>query len=83
MKMSGLVILVLSALPLGGCQTNSARVQAAVVVCGTLAPLADRDMLRAADEVDAMPPGSVVAGRIVPDWLRMRDEIRACRRGVK
>jgi hypothetical protein len=49
-----------------------------VVSCGKVAPIDKSVMTKAADELDKLPADSVVANIIVPDWLRMRDENRAC-----
>lgn len=37
---------------------------------------------RAADELDAMPDGTVIKGLFMPDYGRMRDGVRACRSGA-
>jgi hypothetical protein len=49
-----------------------------VVSCGTNAPFSREDQARVADELEAMPAGSIVADRVVPDWARMRAENQAC-----
>jgi hypothetical protein len=36
---------------------------------------------RAAEEMAALPPGSALRSVVVPDWVRARDEARACARG--
>lgn len=66
---------------LTGCATaphEPMRVSAPVI-CGTVAPITKQEMARAANELDGMPSNSVIASKIMPDWLRMRDEARACR----
>ncbi|MDP2332419.1 MAG: hypothetical protein Q8M19_17155 [Reyranella sp.] len=37
-----------------------------------------QDQARA--ELQTLPPGGVVRGRFMPDYGRMRDEVRACKR---
>lgn len=39
-------------------------------------------MNTAADELDAMPDGSVIANVLMPDYGRMRDGVRACLKGT-
>jgi hypothetical protein len=49
-----------------------------VTSCGTNAKFSPEDRAKAADELELMPKGSVVADKIVPDWARMRAENSAC-----
>ena len=46
--------------------------------CPSLAPYSAEEQARAADELDTLPPGSVVA-RMMGDYAATREEIRACR----
>jgi hypothetical protein len=50
------------------------------IQCGTNAEISKEQQAKAADEIDALPQGSIIAEIIVPDWGRMRDENRACRK---
>jgi len=71
--------LILVTLPLGGCLTASPEIAQRIVVrCGSVAQVSKAQQQQAAKELRALPPGSVVAEVIVPDWLRQRDEARAC-----
>jgi len=46
--------------------------------CPTLFDYSEAEQARAADELDALPEGSVIA-RLVGDYGVVRNEIRACR----
>jgi hypothetical protein len=61
---------------LTGC--NPAQVESVVVQCGHLAGMTKAQQAQAAAELRKLPPDSVIGNAIVPDWLRMRDEARAC-----
>lgn len=41
------------------------------------------DRRRAADELAALPKGSVIAEKMMPDYLRMRDQAREIRGAAK
>lgn len=83
MKTSGAIILTCCVALSGGCQTVQPARPAAAVVCATVAPISGADMSAAAAELESMPSRSIIGAVIVPDWLRMRDEARACRKGSK
>lgn len=68
--------LILGTLLLTGC--NPAQVESVVVQCGHLAGMTKAQQAQAAAELRKLPPDSVIGNAIVPDWLRMRDEARAC-----
>lgn len=76
--------LALAALCLSACVTvrpDSAATAPVVTVlrCGTLGAISAADQAKIAAEVEKLPAGSPVAEILLPDWSRMRDEIRACR----
>lgn len=49
-----------------------------VVHCGTVRKVSAADYKGAADELAALPAQSIIGTKLLPDWLRMRDEARAC-----
>ena len=65
--------LATATLLLTGCQTVQPK-----PVCGTVVPIDQATQARAAVELRSLPAGSVIATTIVPDWIRQRDEARAC-----
>jgi starvation-inducible outer membrane lipoprotein len=74
--MRSTLILLAATTLLSACQTVPRDI---VLRCGTIKDLSKEEQARAAEELRKLPPGTVIGGFIVPDWLRMRDEIRACR----
>lgn len=70
--------LIIVAVLLSAC--NPEQAERIVVRCGHLAGMTSAEQLRAAAELRRLPAGSVIAETIVPDWIRMRDEARACAR---
>jgi hypothetical protein len=70
-------VAVIGALAAVG-QCSAEQAQQVIVQCGHLAGLSKQQQALAMAELRKLPPGSVVGDTIVPDWLRMRDEIRAC-----
>ena len=67
-------------LPLGlatalltGCVTGAPK-----TVCGTVTAIDKATQAKAAAELGALPADSVLATIIAPDWVRQRDEARAC-----
>jgi starvation-inducible outer membrane lipoprotein len=70
------LLLLAATTLLSACQTVPRDI---VLRCGTLKDLSKEEQKRAVEELKRLPPGTVIGGFIVPDWLRMRDEIRACR----
>jgi hypothetical protein len=70
------IVLLLAA----GCVSTSTSPGRTTVRCGTVVAISRADQARAARELAALPPGSVIATKLLPDHLRMRDEARACRR---
>lgn len=61
---------------LSGCATAPSKL--AGPACPSLPVYTAEVQAAAADEIDAMPPGSVVANVFMPDYGRMRDGVRAC-----
>lgn len=49
-----------------------------VVHCATVVELSQSEQKQAALELSALPESSVIGNKIVPDWIRTRDESRAC-----
>lgn len=75
-------LLSLGSLLLTGCVTAPREPVKPVVTvkCGRVLPVTRAQQTQAADELDALPDDSVIANVIVPDWQKMRDEARACKR---
>jgi hypothetical protein len=48
------------------------------VACPSLPKYSKELQAKAADELDAMPEDSVIAGVFIVDYGRMRDGVRAC-----
>lgn len=51
---------------------------AAVSSCPPLVAYTDAEQARAADELDALPAGSMLE-RLIGDYAVLRDQVRACR----
>ena len=68
-----MLALTIATLPLAGCLTAASK-----TVCGTVTQIDKATQTRAAAELRALPADSVLATIIAPDWLRQRDEARAC-----
>jgi hypothetical protein len=82
MRKHGLTLCVLLiALPLlSGCMTARPDVRPIVTVkCASVKAISGSQQKAAAQELDALPQNSVIANVIVPQWVQMRDEARACR----
>jgi len=67
-------LLLIVALPLAGCATVPSEPSG----CPTLFDYSVEDQAQAADELDALPEGSIIA-RMIGDYGANRNEIRACR----
>lgn len=57
-----------------GCQTVPSE-----VVCPALPEYSLGMQRQAAEELKMLPADGMVRGRMMPDYGRMRDEVRACR----
>lgn len=68
--------LALATLCLSGCAPAISE-----PACPELVEYPEPVLARAADELDALPPGSVVADVMMPDYASLRDQARACRGG--
>lgn len=51
-------------------------------VCPQIVEYSAADQAKAADELQRLPAGGVVRARFMPDYGRMRAEVRACRGGA-
>jgi hypothetical protein len=51
-------------------------------VCPQIVEYGAADQARAADELQRLPADGVVRARFMPDYGRMRAEVRACRGGA-
>lgn len=51
-------------------------------VCPQIVEYSATDQARAADELQRLPADGVVRTRFMPDYGRMRAEVRACRGGA-
>lgn len=73
---------MLATTPLNGCATEAPDLAVPppiiVVHCGTNAKISQAQQKQAALELSALPESSVIGNKIVPDWIRMRDENTAC-----
>lgn len=49
------------------------------LACGTNQTISAAVQAQVAEEMGTLPSGSIIRNVILPDWLRMRDENRACR----
>lgn len=76
MAARSLLICALVGSALTGCTPE--QMQTVLVQCGTVAGLTKAQQAQAAAELRKLPPGSIIADVIVPDWIRSRDEARAC-----
>ena len=68
-----MLALTIATLPLAGCLTAAPK-----TVCGTVTQIDKATQAKAAAELRALPADSVLATIISPDWVRQRDEARAC-----
>jgi hypothetical protein len=50
-------------------------------VCPQIVEYSAADQAKVADELQRLPAGGVVRSRFMPDYGRMRAEVRACRGG--
>jgi hypothetical protein len=75
------ISLAIVSLPLAGCgmAPPSKPLVATIVRCGTIRPISKEQLAQAGDELARLPMDSVIAAVVVPNWLAMRDEARACR----
>ena len=71
-----LLALILLTTSISACATVSSD-----GVCPALPEYALEIQRQAADELAALPKDGAVRGRMMPDYGRMRSEVRACRRG--
>lgn len=51
--------------------------------CPSLPLYTQEQMNGAADELDALPDGSLLANVFMPDYGKMRDGVRACRKAAE
>lgn len=58
---------------LSGCETVPSS-----VACPSLPEYLQDTMNQAADEIDALPDGSVVGNILMPDYAKMRAGVREC-----
>ena len=76
-KITLLAALLLSA---SGCET--ARSKVAGPACPSLPEYSREIQAAAADELDALPDGTVIKELFIPDYGRMREGVRACQKGL-
>jgi hypothetical protein len=74
------VALVLAAMCLTACGAAPSKIVVSAI-CPSLPEYSKELQLKAAEELEAMPPGSVVADIFMPDYGKMRDGVRACQKG--
>lgn len=80
------LLLMLATTPLLGCEKEAPDAAVpppppiVIVKCGTVSELTPLQQKEASLELYALPESSVIGNKIMPDWMRMRDEIRACRK---
>jgi hypothetical protein len=73
-------LVPLLALPLGGCfQTFGAAPSVrTVTVCQPVREISAADQKRIAAELRSLPSNSALRSIVVPDWVKGRDQSRAC-----
>ncbi len=49
------------------------------LICPPIVSYTAAEQAQAADELEAMPEGSIIRGRFMPDYGKLRAQIRACR----
>ncbi len=49
------------------------------LICPPIVEYSAADQARAADELEAMPERSIIRERFMPDYGKLRTQIRACR----
>ena len=76
-KRLALALLMMST---SGCATAGS--EAPRVVCPREVEYSKELQAAAADEVAALPKDGVIRGRFMPDYGRLRDQVRACRGGA-
>lgn len=78
--MRTLLALALLMMSIAACATAPSRVP--LPVCPQIVEYSPADQAKAADELQRLPAGGVVRARFMPDYGRMRAEVRACRSGA-
>jgi hypothetical protein len=73
--MRTLLALILLTMSISGCATAGSE-----PVCPQLIEYSKADQAKAADELQALPADSIVRAKFMPDYGRMRAEVRACRK---
>lgn len=63
---------------LATCLSACGTVRSSGPVCPSLPEYSKEVQAAAADELNAMPDGSVIANVFMPDYGRMREGVRAC-----
>lgn len=78
--MRTLLVLGLLMMSTAACGTVPSKVP--LPVCPQIVEYSATDQARAADELQRLPASGVVRARFMPDYGRMRAEVRACRGGA-
>jgi hypothetical protein len=78
--MRTLLVLGLLMMSTAACGTVPSKVP--LPVCPQIVEYGAADQARAADELQRLPASGVVRSRFMPDYGRMRAEVRACRGGA-
>lgn len=73
--MRTLLALTLLMMSISACATAASD-----PVCPQLIEYSKADQARAADELLALPAAGIVRAKFMPDYGRMRAEVRACRK---
>ena len=73
--MRTLLALTLLAMSTSSCATANSE-----PVCPQIIEYSKAEQTRAADELLALPPDGIVRAKFMPDYGRMRAEVRACRK---
>lgn len=74
------LLLALAVLSLTACGTEPSKL--VHPACPSLPEYDEATRLKAADELEDMPPGSVIADVLIPDYAVMRAGVRACQGGL-
>lgn len=75
--MRTLLVPALLMMSTAACGTDTSRIP--LPVCPQIVEYSAADQAKAADELQALPANGVVRSRFMPDYGRMRAEVRACR----
>ena len=79
--MRKIALLALLLASVSGCAREPSKLVGPA--CPSLPEYSKDVQAKAADELDALPDGTVLKELFIPDYQRMRDGVRACRQGLE